>query len=192
MRLRQRSIISSWRAGETSRRARALADAEVEQLHEHAFTGDTHQKHVPGLQVAVHDAGVVRCGEPGGGLHGDADRVCQWQTLLALEPRFEALSGQQLHHEVGLTLVGGVEIHHLYDARVIQRAREPRLAHEARGHLGVLAVQRPELLQRGVAIEVELAGEVDARHAAAAELPHDLVAADAHQPIFGAPPITVN
>ena len=75
---------------------------------------------------------------------------------------------------------------------MVQRAREPRLAHEAGGHLGVLAVQRAELLERRVAVEVELAGEVHARHAAAAELPHDLVAADAHRVILRAPPITVN
>ena len=53
-------------------------------------------------------------------------------------------------------------------------------------------MQLPELLERREAVEVELAGEVDARHAAAAELPHDLVAADAHGLILRARPITVN
>ena len=75
---------------------------------------------------------------------------------------------------------------------MVQGAGEPRLAHETGRHLGVLAVQGAELLERGVAVEVELAGEVDARHAAAAEFTHDLVAADAHRAIFRAPPITVN
>ena len=107
------------------------------------------------------------------------------------DPRAQRSTRDVLHRDVRRAVVLE-EVEHGHDARVIERAREPRLAHEASGHLRVLAVQRPQLLQRGVAVEVELAGEMDTRHAAAAELPHDLVAADAHQRIFGAPPSTVN
>ena len=53
-----------------------------------------------------------------------------------------------------------------------------RFADESLGQGGVAGVEGPELLERDVAAEVGLAGEVHHRHAAAPDLAHDLVAAD--------------
>ena len=52
------------------------------------------------------------------------------------------------------------------------------LLQEAPGERGVGGVGGVQLLERDLAIERGLAGEMDGRHAAAAELAHDLVAAD--------------
>jgi len=64
------------------------------------------------------------------------------------------------------------------DVRVAQRAGDPRLAQEALRERGVRGVERPELLECDEAVEVGLPCEVHQRHAAAAELAEDLIAAD--------------
>ena len=122
----------------------------------------------------------VGVGEPGQHVLQHAADLRQVQPP---DPRPQRAARDVLHRDVRRPLVLE-EVEHGDDARVVQRAREPRLAHEARGHLGVLALQRAELLQRREAIQVQLAGEVDARHAAPAELSDDLVAADEHVSIL--------
>ena len=73
------------------------------------------------------------------------------------------------------------------DVRVAQRAGDARLAQEALGERRVGRVERAELLERDEAVEVGLAGEVHHRHAAAADLAEDLVAADCLHEASGIP-----
>ena len=60
----------------------------------------------------------------------------------------------------------------------LQRAGDARLAQEALRERRVGRVERAELLERDVAVEVGLARQVDDGHAAAAELLQDLVPTD--------------
>jgi hypothetical protein len=74
------------------------------------------------------------------------------------------------------------------DVRMRERPRDARLAQEALGERRVGRVEGGELLERDEAVEVGLPREVHHRHAAAADLPEDLVAADrledvGHQPL---------
>ncbi len=64
------------------------------------------------------------------------------------------------------------------DVRVAQRAGDARLAQEALRERRVRRMERAELLQRDEAVEVGLAREVDDGHAAAADVPEDLVTAN--------------
>ena len=82
-----------------------------------------------------------------------------------------------LHRDVGRAAALEVVVDR-DDVRVAERAGEPGLAQEAAGDGGLGALQERELLERDVAVELALAGEVDGRHAAAADLAEDLVSAD--------------
>ena len=63
----------------------------------------------------------------------------------------------------------------------LSAARDARLAQEARGEGGIGGVERRELLQRHLAVEIGLAREPDDRHAAAPDLLQELEAADRAQ-----------
>ena len=71
------------------------------------------------------------------------------------------------------------------DVRVGERARDARLRTNRRAADGSERVEQPQLLERDVALEVGLAGEVDDRHPAAADLAHDLVAVDPGERVAG-------
>ena len=62
---------------------------------------------------------------------------------------------------------------------------DARLAQERRAADGSERVERAQLLERDVAVEVGLAGEVDHGHPAAADLAQDLVAADPGERVAG-------
>ena len=70
---------------------------------------------------------------------------------------------------------------HRHDVRVVEPARDARLAQEARGEGGIGRVERRQLLQRDLAVEVGLPGEPDDGHAAAPDLLQELEAADRAQ-----------
>ena len=87
-----------------------------------------------------------------------------------------------LHRDVRRAVVLEVVVHG-DDVRMAQRAGDARLAQEALRERGVRRVERRQLLERDEAVEVGLAREVDHRHAAAADLAEDLVAADRLQDV---------
>ena len=64
----------------------------------------------------------------------------------------------------------------LDDVRMVQTCRGARLAREALDELGVLGVAVREHLDRDLAVQVDVVGEEDARHPAAAEAADDAVA----------------
>ena len=72
---------------------------------------------------------------------------------------------------------------HRHDVRVVERSGDARLAQEARGEGRIGRVERRELLQRDLAVEVGLAREPDDGHAAAADLAQELEAADRAQDV---------
>ncbi len=66
-----------------------------------------------------------------------------------------------------------------------ERRPDARLLHEPARRRRVRAVEQPQFLERDVALEVGLAGEVDDRHPAVADLAHDLVAVDPGKRVAG-------
>ena len=132
------------------------------------------QQHVLGLEVAVHDPLRGRLGEPAQHALEHARDVRQRQPP---DERPQRPALEVLHRDERHAVVLEV-LDHRHDARVVERAGDARLVQEAAGERGVGGVGRVQLLQRDLAVERVLAGEVDGRHATAAELAHDLVAAD--------------
>jgi hypothetical protein len=101
-----------------------LREAEVEELHG-ALGRDAH---VGRLQVAVHDARLVRGLESLGDLPADVDRLVHAQRP-ARQARREVLAGHEFHRqEAGVAhLVDAVDARHV---RVVERGQRPRLALE--------------------------------------------------------------
>ena len=83
-----------------------------------------------------------------------------------------------LHRDVGHPLVLEVLVDG-DDVGVPERAGDARLLQEAGGGGRIGGVEGRQLLEGDVAQEVGLAGQVDHRHPAAADLAHDLEAPDA-------------
>ena len=67
------------------------------------------------------------------------------------------------------------------DVRVAQRSGDARFPQESVGERGIRSVERTELLESDVAVEIRLAREVDDGHSAATHLAEDLVPTDFSQ-----------
>ena len=132
------------------------------------------QQHVLGLEVAVDDALRGRLGEAAEHALEHAGDVRERQPA---DERPQRPALEVLHRDERHAVVLEV-LDHRHHARVVERAADARLLQEAIGERGVGGVRGVQLLQRDLAVERGLAGEVDGRHAAAAKLAHDLVAAD--------------
>ena len=162
-----------------------LGQAEVEHLD--AAVAVDHD--VRGLQVAVHDALLVRGLERLGDPEREAGRLLRLERA-ALQPGGERLAGRELHHEEALA-VALLETVDAGDARVGQRREHARLALEAREPLGVAREARGQQLERDVAAELRVLGAEDLAHAAGAELGRDLVVGDRGADQSRAPPLDV-
>ena len=151
-----------------ARRADRLGDAEVGDRGRAAG-----EQHVVGLDVAVHDAVLVRVRERLGHVAQQSHRLGDGERRAAFESRAQRFTLDERHGEPGQAVhrAGGV---HRHDVRMLQLGREEDLAIEA---LDVHA--RRELgrqhLHDDLATERGVFGEEDARHAATAELALDRV-----------------
>ena len=76
---------------------RGAGETEVADL-DAAVVGE---QHVLGLQVAVHDAGLVRGGETGEHRLEDVDRLLGGERAVLLQQVAQRDAGQVLHDEVG-------------------------------------------------------------------------------------------
>ena len=103
-------------------RMACLADAEVDDLRAAVFR----QHDVPRLQIAVHDAGRVRDGQPVGDLARDVERTRQLQPL-PLKCREQRLAGDQFHHDVRVA-IQLADVVDGDDIRVVEERRHPRFA----------------------------------------------------------------
>ena len=163
------------RAGGGHVRARArllrrLGDPEVGDL-DAAVVGH-HQ--VLGLEVAVDDRALLGRAEPG---EDAVEHAADLRRRHRADVRPQRPALHPLHRDVRGALVLEV-VEHGDDVGVRQRAGEPRLAHEAAGDRRLGGVERRHLLERDVAVEVELAREEDDPHPAAPDLAQDAVATD--------------
>jgi hypothetical protein len=169
------------------RRLDELGQAEVDDLR--IPLGRDHD--VVRFQVAVHDAGGVRLGQPVRGLGEDLQPPRErWMPGEKLAKR---LPFDELHGDVvqllGALLRGG-RLHDVrgpglpdlvdgHDVRVIQRGRGLRLLREAVDPLAVVGEDGREDLQGDVAAEPFVAGAVDVAHAARGDEVEDPIRPDA-------------
>ncbi len=130
---------------------------------------------VLGLEVAMDDSPARRMGEPGQQpLHhtrdlGEGQFVNQWP---------ERASRHVLHRDERRALVLEVLVHG-DDVRMAQRAGPTELAQEPLRERRVRRVEGAELLERHMAVKIDLPREVDRSRATAPDLAQDLVPADA-------------
>ena len=137
----------------------------------------SHQHHVGGLEVAVHDPGAVRGLEPGGELERERQRGRRSERSRSLEARGERLALEQLHREHrDVPRLGRVAEHVVDAAHVGMRdpAREADLALEAIAPLGVGPAIGADHLERDRLAELAIERSVDDAHPALAELAADL------------------
>jgi hypothetical protein len=154
-----------------SLRLRALRDAEVEHLHVVVFARALRELDVRGLQIAVHDALVVRLLQRAADLRHDAIDALRLQRPAPLQQVLEALAREQLHRDVELTGRRLSEVVHADRVRMLELAHGADLAHEARDGLRVLRELREQRLHCDLADARShlLVGGVHAAHAALAE-----------------------
>ena len=136
-----------------------LGDAEVGQL-DHAV-GPDHQ--VARLDVAVHDAGPVRGGQPVGGLAEDVQRPVDREPALVVQDRDERVALDELHDQerqlLGAGVVDGLAVVvDRGDVRVGQRGRVPGLVAEPGQEARVAHVLAAEHLGRDGPVEHPVAG----------------------------------
>ncbi len=101
-----------------------------------------------------------------GGLTDDGGHRRQIEPRVALEAVVEALSLQLLHHDVGLAVLGGVEVDDLHDVGVPQSAGDPRLPVKAAEGDLVRGGLRDQQLDGEAALKALVRGLVDLAHAA--------------------------
>ena len=137
-----------------------LGDPEVGDLGV-SVRGD---EHVLGLEIAVHDPARSGLGQPA------EHAVEHARDLGERQPPYERSQRaalEVLHRDERHALVLEV-LDHRDDARVVQRPGDARLVEEAMRDRGVRDVDRVQLLERDLAVECRLAGEMDGGHPAAA------------------------
>ena len=124
------------------------------------------EQHVLGLDVAVHDAGPVRGGEPGEDRVHDRHRLRHREAALLAQEFAQSDARQVLHDQVGhvavLTLIEDVD-----HVRVGEPRGGPRFLDEPALEHGVIAQVAVHHLEGDPALEPQVGGHVHGRHAAA-------------------------
>jgi thioredoxin reductase (NADPH) len=165
---------------------RRLGDSEVHDLR----LARVQQHHVRGLHVAVDDAALVRVMQRARELGDDRERLAPGQGLAVLgdvrqRPALEVFERHVQH--AGVRVAPDIVHHH--DAGMRQPAGDAALGAEALLEARPLGRRHGERdvdrLQRDVALQSRVLGQVDDAHRAAAQLAADLVAADLGQRRFG-------
>ena len=113
---------------------------------------------------------------PPGDLDADVERAARRETPV-LDELAERLAFDQLHRDEEVS-VGGPDVVHGDDVRVIERRGRARLLLEAGAPLGVLGKSRREDLDRHLAAETGIARLVDFSHASGAERSNDFVGSE--------------
>jgi hypothetical protein len=152
--------------------ADGLGQPEVGDL-DPAVVGD---EDVLGLDVAVHDPGAVRGGERGDDRLQQRERPRRRHRALLGDGVAQGVPGDQLHRqEDGAVVLALVVDRH--DVGVRQLGRGARLAHEAGGEVGAVTEAGVHDLDRDGAVQAQVEGLVDRRHAAAGDARAHAVAA---------------
>ena len=149
-----------------------LGKTEVQELGCASFRHED----VGRLDVAMDDAGPVGGVERVGDVGGDGEQVGDWQRTGA-QPilqrlAFEPLHGDERRSGVLADLVDGA------DMRMVERRSRPRFAPKSfdRGRVG--RHRRGQKLERDLASEPQILGQIDDTHPATAEQRLDSVVVD--------------
>ena len=148
-----------------------LGDAEVEQLHERPARG-RHEEDVVGLEIAVHDAGVVRGLEALEHLLRAGGRGRRRERPHAREELRERLADQQLHDEVREAVGRLIDVGHVHDVRRRDVRRQPRLLQEPRDEPGAARELGVQELERDPRPEELVARLPHGAHAPLADAAH--------------------
>jgi hypothetical protein len=151
-----------------------LGDPEVGELDLPAVAA---AEQVPGLDVPVHDAVAVRVREPAARLREDAHGVLGLEPPELAQDLRAARPVDVLHDDVlAARALVRAEVVDLDDVRVDEARDGQRLAPEARDEVAVLGEVLGEELDRDVALQARVEGELDGRHATDAEAAFEAVA----------------
>ena len=152
---------------------RELGEAEVENLDE-ALPRD-HQ--VLGLQVAVHDPGLVRPGEPLGDLAGEGEKTLGRKCAVR-EKIAQRFSLHELHRDVG-DRVGLADLVDRDDVGMIERGGRAGLLLEAREPVPILGNFSRQDLDRDFPSKPGVPGLPDLPHASGAKRRENFVRTEA-------------
>ncbi len=162
-------------AGHRARSRGKERDAEIGDLHQAAF-----QHHDIGwLDIAVHDAFVVREREPIRNLRHDVDDFFRREHHAGVENFAQRLSIEEFHRDVG----NGVALSHVVDrddVGMVEPPCGPRFAIEALLECDGFRIREIKRngLDRDDAIDQRVPGPVHDAHRPVAEFPDDLVASE--------------
>jgi hypothetical protein len=106
-----------------------LGDAEIEHLGDRAALAPR-QKHVFGLEIAMHDAERMRALERTRDVSDDAARIERREAPLALQAPRQRLALEQLHRDERNASIHAV-VEHAHGMRRVDRGSSSRLAQEA-------------------------------------------------------------
>jgi len=153
-----------------------LGDAEVEHLDALAAGLVLDEEAIGGLQVAVHDAALVRRRERGTHLQRDLLGASPADRPLALEHLGDIGAGEVLHHEEDDPVRGLIDVEHADDVGMGDHAGRPSLPDEALDQSRLVLQLGEQGRDRHAAPELQMLGLVDRPHTALGEQPHDAVA----------------
>ena len=160
---------------------RRFGEPEIEHLHDAG--GTDHD--VPRLDVAVHDAAVVRLDEGEGDLPGDADGVREVEPP-APHPLRQRLALDVLHDDVRPVRILA-DVVDRADVRVIDGRRQARLAKHAPLRLIVSSGDPGEHFDRHVAVQPRVGREVDLSHPTRPKRREDTVGSEATEHVMPQP-----
>ena len=147
-----------------------LADAEVEHLRDRDAVLHLVEVDVRRLEIAMDDAGLVRCRERIADLdHHDRELVEGHRRRLPAEGDLEREAREQLHHEEELALLRLTDVVDVDDVRVVHARGDLRLLQEASRRLGRLRDLRVHELDGDLALGERVRRRPDLGHPPASE-----------------------
>ena len=123
------------------------------------------EQDVVALEIAVHDAEVVRARERGAHLLEDVDGARERHRALRELAR-ERDADEVLHDEIELALFRLADVVDVDDVRVIDAVGGARLAEHPRAEVRLAAEVRADQLERDDAVDEDVTGAIDDAHAA--------------------------
>ena len=154
------------------RRVLESRESEVQDLDVIALA----QHDVGALHVAMDDSVIVNGGEPVGDRDSDAQglRDRQWSFT---DPRGQGAAGYVFDHQIG-TVAGVIEVVESRDGRVGKLRRGPRLDLEATKGFAIVDEFVVDDLDRDLAAQALVFGEVDFAHASPTEELDDAIVSE--------------
>ena len=160
-------------AGELAEICLAEGEAEISQVRPARAV----EQNVRRFDVAVHQAMDVCVMQGFGDGCYQRDRLIPWYGARP-QPRSQVGSFDQLRHDIAVAFGGPADVVDRHDARVVQRGEDARLGEEV-VHAGDGGdVGPPGHLDRHLAIEILIDGQVDAPEAARSQRADDPIPPD--------------